>query len=155
MIAAVTQIGGVGHKPKCAVLVSSPQKRTSAQRCEKVLMETDFEIQIDDDAKVILRRQLAEHGVERSYVVIRRIGPIGDVTRGPDGSVKWSISHPHSWLVELAAEEIGGKWENRGKEKFLVVDGIPVLPEALWRSRARGVHICVRGGRLFTEPLYE
>ena len=118
-------------------------------------MRISFEIQIDDDAKAILREQLAEHGVERSFVVIRPVGPIGDVTRGPDGKVNWSISYPHPWVVEIAGVEIGNEWASRGKEKFLVVDGIPVLPMALWVSKAKGVHICLRGGKLFAERIDE
>ena len=114
----------------------------------------EFEIVIDDDAKAMLRDELARVGVERSFVILERVGPVGDVTRGPDGNVKWSISHPHPWRVSFGGVYVGQvRAEEMPDSKFLFVDEIPVLLPIMAQSHEVGLHISVRSGNLFVEAI--
>jgi hypothetical protein len=110
-------------------------------------LDSGFLVEIDDGAKPLLAEWLANHDEPGFCLMINRVGPVGDISRAPDGNAVWSIEHPHPWKIAYGVKE--GKRDS----EFFHVGGFKVFMPFFVRHDERGVRICNRDGRLHVEAL--
>lgn len=108
-----------------------------------------FEVRISPDAKQIIERAIANHEGPRSGLMIHRQGPVGDVSRAPDGSAQWKIERPHPWAIQV------GSYESipDDNENIVFVGGVRIWLPVIPRPGELGVVVLVRDGQLHVEAI--
>jgi len=110
--------------------------------------DVPFRVHIEEGAKLLLRKRLADFDAPRPVVWIERVGAVGELHRDPEGKAVWSIHHPHPWNVTIC-----GVQEDIPESEFLHIDGFRIVVALVpWPGEA-GVRVSVRDGTLQVDPL--
>ena len=87
-------------------------------------------------------------GYEKTGVVLRRVGPIGEVRRKVDGEAEWEIERPRPLLVEVQ-----DLIERTLDPSFAVVaEGIPVVLLFTPLPGEVAVNVSLLEGKIHAEP---
>jgi len=107
-----------------------------------------FRVEIDDEARPLLARWLADFDLLRPCILIERAGPVGDVARDADGKAVWSVYRPRFWSVSIGAAPDGPPHTG-----LLDVDGFQVRVPHDPGPGERTLRIGVLDGRLQVKVL--
>lgn len=108
-----------------------------------------FEVRISPEARQIIECAIANHEGPRAGLMIHRQGPVGDVSRAPDGSAQWKVERPHPWAIQVGSyESIPDDDEN-----IVFVGGVRIWLPLIPRPGELGVVVLVREGALHVEAI--
>ncbi len=108
-----------------------------------------FEVRITDEAKRIIAKAVAEHEEPKAGLMIHRVGPVGEVSRGADGAAQWQIERRHPWAIQV------GAWPNirDDDENLVIVDGVRIWLPLIPRPGEKGVVVSAREGQLYVDGI--
>jgi hypothetical protein len=108
-----------------------------------------FDVQITDEAKLIVEQQIALQENPKTGLMIHRQGIVGDNFRTVDGENTWEIKRHHPWAVAIGSyAEIPDS-----DESIIYVSGIRVWLPLIPRPNEGGVIVSVKEGQLYVTAI--
>ena len=108
-----------------------------------------FDVQITDEAKLIVEQQIALQEGPKTGLMIHRQGIVGDNLRTVDGENIWEIKRHHPWAVAIGsyAEILDSD------ESIIYVSGIRVWLPLIPRPNEAGLIVSVKEGQLYVTTI--